>query len=113
MYHSHYTLNQYEVLEVKGELDCVAVAQRKDLIEAVPATFEEHIVFDLSEVTFIDSSGIGVIVYLFKRLREQNRQLIIAGVTGQPKELMKLLRIDRAITIKDSARSCLYSTTEH
>ncbi|MBJ7538258.1 STAS domain-containing protein [Marinomonas transparens] len=109
MYHSHYTLNDYEVLEIKGELDCVTVAERKELIENVPTVFDCNIVFDLSQVTFIDSSGIGVIVYLFKRLREQGRELILVGLSGQPKELMSLLRIDRAIPVKDSARSCLAS----
>lgn len=107
MYYSHYTLNEYEVLEVKGELDCVAVAEHRSLIEGVPSEFDSHIVFDLTKVTFIDSSGIGIIVHLFKRLREQKRQLILVGLSGQPKELMSLLRIDRAITVKESARSCL------
>ncbi|ADZ90014.1 STAS domain-containing protein [Marinomonas mediterranea] len=109
MYQNHYTLNEYEVLELAGEMDCVAIAENKDAIELIPTTFDGDIVFDLSKVTFIDSSGIGAIVFLFKRLREEERSLVLSGLNGQPKELMTLLRIDRAITIKDDVRSCAVS----
>ncbi|TDP01074.1 STAS domain-containing protein [Marinomonas balearica] len=109
MYQNHYTLNAYEVLELAGEMDCVAVAESKDILEKIPQDFAGDIVFDLSKVTFIDSSGIGAIVFLFKRLREEERALLITGLNGQPKELMTLLRINRAITIKDDVRSCAVS----
>jgi anti-anti-sigma factor len=110
MYQSHYTLNGFEVLEVTGELDCVAVAEGKDRMEQVPSKFENNIACDLSQVTFMDSSGIGALVFLFKRLREQNRKLILVGLNGQPKELTTLLRINRAIPIHADIRSCITDT---
>ncbi|OPX54597.1 anti-anti-sigma factor [Oceanospirillum multiglobuliferum] len=110
MYQSHYTLNEYEVLEISGELDCVAVAERKDLLEKIPTQFSGHILCDLSKVTFMDSSGIGALVFLFKRLREQNRKLVLVGLTGQPKELTTLLRINRAIPVHADIRSCVTET---
>lgn len=107
MYQSHYTLNDFEVLEISGELDCVTVAEGKDKMEKVPDTFITNIACDLSRVTFMDSSGIGSLVYLFKRLREKNRKLVLVGLQGQPKELTTLLRINRAIPIYVDVRSCI------
>lgn len=112
MYQSHYTLNDFEVLEIGGELDCVSVAEGKDRMERVPDSFASHIACDLSRVTFMDSSGIGSLVYLFKRLREKNRKLVLVGLQGQPKELTTLLRINRAIPIYADLRSCIEQQTK-
>lgn len=110
MYHSHYTCNEYDVLEISGELDCVAVAEGKDQLEKIPQAFSSHIICDLSKVTFMDSSGVGALVFLFKRLREQNRRLVLAGLSGQPKELTTLLRLNRAIPVFQDVRSCVSDT---
>lgn len=110
MYQSHYTLNEFEVLEISGELDCVAIAESKDKMESIPEKFQENIVCDLSKVTFMDSSGIGALVFLFKRLREQNRKLVLVGLSGQPKELTTLLRINRAIPVHNDIRSCIQTS---
>lgn len=57
------------------------------------------VTLDLSDVGFIDSSGIGAIVFLFKRLRSSSRCLRLINVHGQPEELIKLLRVDTAIPV--------------
>ncbi|MCW8345012.1 MULTISPECIES: STAS domain-containing protein [Vibrio] len=54
---------------------------------------------DLKKVHFMDSSGIGAIVYLYKRLIERERIMRIENVTGQPLQIMKLLRIGQAIPV--------------
>ncbi|MBB1488749.1 STAS domain-containing protein [Oceanospirillum sediminis] len=112
MYQSHYTLNEFEVLEISGELDCVTIAENKDKMERIPEKFQQHILCDLSKVTFMDSSGIGALVFLFKRLREQNRKLILAGLNGQPKELTTLLRINRAIPVYNDVYSCIQTSVD-
>lgn len=55
------------------------------------------VVVDLSLTEFIDSSGIGAIIYLFKRLKSQQRVLQLYGVHGQPRRILTMLRVDRAI----------------
>jgi anti-anti-sigma factor len=53
----------------------------------------------MDQVSFLDSSGVGVIVFLYKRLKAQNRGFEIDGARGQPQELMELLRIDKVIPV--------------
>ncbi|HEY5718750.1 MAG TPA: STAS domain-containing protein [Gammaproteobacteria bacterium] len=60
------------------------------------------LVLDLAGVDFIDSSGIGAIVFLYKRLVGQRRLLVLTGASGQPRELLRFLRIDRTITVVDT-----------
>ena len=88
------------VLELHGEFDALGSAEIRNELETVATQSAPEIVFlDLQNVVFIDSSGVGAIVFLYKRLRENNRQLQIIGAHGQPRELLELLRIHKAIPV--------------
>lgn len=55
------------------------------------------VLVDMSSVKELDSSGIGALVFLYKRLKIENRQLALLGVTGKPNELLTMLRINQTI----------------
>jgi anti-anti-sigma factor len=88
------------LVKLDGDMDALGCSEIRPQLEHFtnPQT-SKNVILDLSEVHFLDSSGIGAIVFLFKRLRVQGRTLEITGVQGQPKELMQLLRIDSAIPV--------------
>jgi anti-sigma B factor antagonist len=90
------------VLKVKGRLDAVAAPELRPTIDKLVEERQKHVVFDLSELQMIDSSGVGAIVSLFKRLRMQQGDVKIAQLTGQPKEIFRLLRLDRAFDLYES-----------
>ncbi len=88
------------ILKLYGEFDAEGSAEIRPELEAVAAqNASKHVCLDLQEVVFIDSSGVGAIVFLYKRLRENGRQLAISGAHGQPRELLELLRIHKAIPV--------------
>jgi anti-anti-sigma factor len=96
-------VNQYAshgafVVELEGDFDAAAVKLRRSELEALPTVAQRDIVLDFSRVGFMDSSGIGALVYLFKRLRAEDRHLVVTGAAGEPARLMQLLRIDKTIT---------------
>jgi len=92
--------NDNLTVKLSGEMDAQGCSEIRPRLEEVMQQKQPHIVIDVSAVSFIDSSGIGAIVFLFKRLKEQNRSMEIIGVQGQPKELMLLLRMDSAISLQ-------------
>jgi anti-sigma B factor antagonist len=64
---------------------------------------------DLSKVNFIDSSGLGAILSLFKRM-PKGSELILSGATDPVAGMFKLTRLDRVFTMKknvDEAVSAL------
>lgn len=86
-----------ETFHITGYFDAETVTVlERDLTNLIEEG-RGRLVLDLSTVDFIDSSGIGSIVFLFKRLRVQNRDLILRGVHGQPARLLKSLKVDQAI----------------
>ncbi|MBL8670563.1 MAG: STAS domain-containing protein [Alphaproteobacteria bacterium] len=56
---------------------------------------------DLSSVYEIDTSGIGAIVFLMKRLRMAGSSLRLSGLAGQPRALLRSLRLDRLLSIAE------------
>ena len=53
---------------------------------------------DLSQVTFVDSSGLGAIVAAMKHL-EAGRRLDLAGLTPDVAKVFRLTRMDTIFTI--------------
>jgi len=88
------------VIAFSGEMDAQGCSEVKPQIEALVAEPKAlHILVDMERVNFLDSSGIGAIVYLYKRVKSNGGSLSIERANGQPFELMELLRIGSAIPI--------------
>ena len=58
---------------------------------------DEDILIDMSRVEELDSAGIAVLVYFYRRLKLEKREMGVFGLHGKPDELIKMLRIDQAI----------------
>lgn len=59
-----------------------------------------RIKIELSELTYIDSSGLGTLVTIHKRLKEKNGKLVLAGAQGLPYDLIKRTRLDKVFTLE-------------
>lgn len=96
------------VLSVHGEIDLeTAPVLRKFLLPVL-----EHqtgpIVVDLSEVAFMDASGLHVLVDTLRRLEPQNRRLGIAcREGGQVHRLLALVGLLDALTVHRSRQSAV------
>ena len=90
------------VLALTGNLDAVTAAQLKPEVIAIADAKELKVVVNLLPMTLVDSSGVGVLISLFKRTRAQGGQVYFSGLTGQPKEVFRLLRLDRSLDLFDT-----------
>jgi anti-sigma B factor antagonist len=88
-----------EVLVLKGNLDAITAPDLRPTIEELVAKRRIKVVFDLHDLTLIDSSGVGAIVSLFKKVRLLGGDVKIACLSHQPKEIFRLLRLDRAFDL--------------
>ena len=76
---------------LSGEIDHhSAVELRRRIDEAVLAGTPEWLILDFSGVTFMDSSGIGLIMGRWRLMQEQGGRLTVRGV---PKTLRKVMRV--------------------
>ncbi len=98
---------EVSIFSLRGNLDALTAPALKKEIEALLAARKIHVIFDLHALELIDSSGVGAIVSLFKRVRTLQGDVKIARLEGQPAEIFKLLRLDRAFEIFDSVEAAL------
>ena len=82
---------------IQGDLDSVTTRGVRDEIQALLKRKPQHLEVDLSQLHTIDSSGVGMLVSLYKGMRAQGGQLTITGVRDQPLAIIRLLKLDRAL----------------
>jgi anti-anti-sigma factor len=60
----------------------------------------QKIILDFSRTTFIDSSGIGVLMYILRNVQSHNTELILWGIHPDVRETFVLLDLDDVFTIE-------------
>ena len=97
------------IFTLAGSLDIGTVSRMKTDIDSIVSGGQRKVLFDLYDLEQIDSSGIGAIIALFKRVRSNKGEVKISRLIGQPKEIFSLLRLDRVFEIHDNFENALKS----
>jgi anti-sigma B factor antagonist len=87
------------LLEIHGVFDAITSADVRPTIEALLAERRKAITVNLSSLRLIDSSGVGVIVGLFKRCASYGGTVKVTGLKDQPLAIFRLLRLDRIFAV--------------
>lgn len=74
----------------------------ENLVAGLLRKDEKKVIFDLSRVFYIDSSGLGVIANCFHKLQRAGGGLRIAGVGGKIRDLFKTTRLDTVLSFYPS-----------
>jgi len=82
----------YQVVHLAERLDAATVSEHSELWTFLRAT-EAHVLFELSAVKFLDSTGVGLLVRLQKQLRAKGCQLVLVGPTKPVLRALALMRV--------------------
>jgi anti-sigma B factor antagonist len=85
------------VLHLEGALDAVSAPDIRPTIEQLVRDKPLRITVDLAQLRLIDSSGVGALVSLYKRVRANGGQVEIVGLCQQPLAIFKLLGLDQLL----------------
>ena len=58
-------------------------------------------VFDLSDVDFIDSAGLGMLLMAQQTAQKGETGIVLRGMSAQVRSIMKLAKFERVFTIED------------
>jgi len=108
MLNENYYLNNDFIIKLCGRFDANTVKGMKDDLETY-SKFSSTIIFDLEQVSFIDSSGIGAIVFLYKRMVAKGYCVYVIGLSQQPLELFQMLFLDKTIDCYQNIAAYLQS----
>ena len=89
------------LLELSGEIDHHSARNAmRELELAVDAALPKKLVLDMTGVTFMDSSGIALILRAQQRMRLLDGSLLVCHVPEQAKRVLDAAGIGRLVTIR-------------
>jgi anti-anti-sigma factor len=80
-------------LIIAGPFDGSFVTRRRTAIESL-ARKASDVEIDMSGTDHVDSSGLGALAFLYKRLAARGHKVRVLGLNGEPLRLFKNLKID-------------------
>jgi anti-sigma B factor antagonist len=95
------------VVTVEGQL---IVANRQELKQVIQDALDagaRKFVLDFGPTAYIDSSGLGALVSINRKVREQGGELRLAGLNEDLRSLFELTKLDTLFLIADSAAQAL------
>ena len=84
---------------LRGELDLSGVDRARQAIEEAEGSSATLLVLDMSELDFIDSTGLEVMLRAARRAHDEGRRLIVARPSRYVRRLLEMTAIDQSLDI--------------
>ena len=97
------------VVHLAGRLNMVTAQRLRDVVAASVAEGNNRIVVELSELVFIDSSGLGALISGLKAARQVGGDLRIAAPNEQVRLVLKLTNMERVLSVYPTAELAFMS----
>lgn len=97
----------WTVLSLTGDLDVYTAPRLKEAIAKSVDDGAKQLALDLSEVRFLDSTGLAVIVGGLKRAKENDGALILVAPNEQIRRILTITDLIKILVVKDSIESVL------
>jgi len=97
------------MVQVEGQLIVGNRQELKELVQALADRGERRILIDFSRTGYIDSSGLGALVSISKRIREMGGELRLAGLNEDLRSLFELTKLDTLFAIAETPQQALAS----
>ena len=87
-------VSQVPVVRVVGEIDVYTAPDFKSAINKVIDSGATKIVIDLTDVSYMDSSGFGTLLGATKRIRPKGGAISLIGCSEAIERMLKITRLD-------------------
>ena len=87
------------VLSLNGEIDLHVSSDVDLLLTSLIAKRPKQVVVDLSGVTFIDSTGLAVLIHALQNVQEYGGRLLLFGVNDDVRPIFTMARLDQVFVI--------------
>nr|WP_320026673.1 STAS domain-containing protein [uncultured Acetobacterium sp.] len=87
---------------IKGEIDIYSIEKFRETIENQIKTQVPEIILDCSELSYMDSTGMGVLIELRNKTKEMGQKIVMMNPRPNIKKLLTLTGVDKIIEVIDS-----------
>ncbi len=94
--------NGFTIIALSGEIDLHYSPKAREIILRYLGD-KNHVLIDLADVAYIDSSGVASLVEGFQHARTHNLKFALIGVSDAAMQILQLSRLDKVFPIIASA----------
>jgi stage II sporulation protein AA (anti-sigma F factor antagonist) len=96
------------LVRLEGELDHHTAEELRGRVEQKLADGQvKHIVLNLELLTFMDSSGLGVILGRYKQVKANGGEMVVCAISSSVKRLFEMSGLFKIIRLEDSEQFAL------
>jgi anti-sigma B factor antagonist len=89
------------IVRVRGEIDMSTCPALRDELYRLAAARAPRVVVDMSQTTFIDSAGLGVLVGALKRMREHGGRLELRSLEASTRKVFEITGLTDVFLVSD------------
>lgn len=96
-----------EVVKLEGPIHAQSVGELRADFEVILRRAPRVLVLDLEYVADMDSSGVGTLIWILKRMRSQGGDVRILNLHGMVRRLFQLLHLDRTMKVCETLEEAI------
>jgi anti-sigma B factor antagonist len=81
------------IIDIIGEMDLYNSFKLKELVMKMIEKKIEYFIINMEEVEYIDSSGIGALIFISSTIKKMNLRLAITNIHGTVKKVIELTKL--------------------
>ena len=97
----------WSVVDVGGEIDVFTAPKLREHLVGVIEGGSSHLVVDLLDVSFMDSTGLGVLVGALRRVRETGGELVLVCAEGAVRRVLGITGLDQLFPVRSSVAEAI------
>ncbi|WP_433333253.1 STAS domain-containing protein [Spirillospora sp. CA-294931] len=95
----HRVEKELTVVKISGEIDVFTSPRLREMLLDIIDSGGHHLVVDLGEVTFLDSTGLGVLVGIYHRLRARDGSMSFMGVNDRVRRVFHVTQLTKIFVL--------------
>jgi anti-sigma B factor antagonist len=99
--------DDHVLVTAAGEIDAGTAPEVWSAVSGVLAEGHGHVLLDFADVTFIDSSGLGMLVKSHRQAEAVNATFAVVHPSPQTRKLIRVLGLDQLLSLYDSPEQAL------
>jgi anti-sigma B factor antagonist len=95
------------IVSLEGEITLGNANEVNDYVNQKISSSQNHVIFNMKKVEYLDSSAVGMIVAIYSTLQADGGALRICGVSSEVMEILKASSLETYLNIDESEEQSL------
>jgi len=95
------------IIDVEGEMDLYNAYKLKELSIGLLEKKGTRFIINLQDVDYMDSSGIGALIFICSTMKKQNLKLALTNIHGSVKKVIELTKLTSYFPISETMDDAL------